>query len=186
MSLSDLASLGSFVSGVAVLISLIFLYFQLRQVNEQVRRAERNQRATIGQVRASRTVQVVLHGTDPSIAQALQKAMTGDAELTITELSQFRSYARAFFVNTEDTFLQHCHGLLEDAAFRGYQASLSATFALAGYRVAWRRAREAFNPDYAAFIDQMIAETPLLRPPPSADQLAAWRSEIAEMSSNAA
>lgn len=33
MSRSDLASLGSFVSGFAVLVSLVFLYFQLRQMN---------------------------------------------------------------------------------------------------------------------------------------------------------
>ena len=31
MSLSDLASLGSFVSGVAVLVSLIYLALQVRQ-----------------------------------------------------------------------------------------------------------------------------------------------------------
>jgi hypothetical protein len=53
MSLSDLASLGSFVSGFAVLISLIFLYFQLRQVNRQVRQAEINQRSLVGQTRTA-------------------------------------------------------------------------------------------------------------------------------------
>jgi hypothetical protein len=37
MTLSDLAALGSFVSGLAVLVSLIFLWFQLRQMNEQIR-----------------------------------------------------------------------------------------------------------------------------------------------------
>jgi hypothetical protein len=41
MSLSDLASLGSFVSGVAVLVSLVFLYFQLRQMNAQVLQTEK-------------------------------------------------------------------------------------------------------------------------------------------------
>ncbi len=54
MTLSDLASLGSFVSGAAVLISLVFLYFQIRQVNAQVRQAERNQRALLQQGRAGR------------------------------------------------------------------------------------------------------------------------------------
>src|SRR5215469_13717456 len=37
MSLSDLASLGSFVSGLAVLVSLIFVVLQLRQNTEAVR-----------------------------------------------------------------------------------------------------------------------------------------------------
>lgn len=45
MSLSDLAALGSFVGGVAVLVSLIFLYFQLRQIGAQMAQADNNQRA---------------------------------------------------------------------------------------------------------------------------------------------
>jgi hypothetical protein len=38
MSLSDLAAIGSFVSGLAVLASLIFVGFQLRQNTQAVRR----------------------------------------------------------------------------------------------------------------------------------------------------
>jgi hypothetical protein len=41
MSLSQLAEIGSFTSGVAILASLIFLYFQLRQINQQVKQAEK-------------------------------------------------------------------------------------------------------------------------------------------------
>ena len=70
MSLSDLASLGSLVNGVAVLVSLAFLYFQVRQVNQQIRRAEKNQRATIAQVRTNRTAEIGLRQTDPAVAMA--------------------------------------------------------------------------------------------------------------------
>ena len=45
MSLSDLASLGSFVSGVAVLISLIYLALQVRQT-------EKNQQSLMQQGQA--------------------------------------------------------------------------------------------------------------------------------------
>src|SRR5215469_1497977 len=65
MPLSDLASLGSFVSGVAVLISLVFLYFQVRQVTAQVRQAERNQQASIRHTRVSRSVQLQLEISEP-------------------------------------------------------------------------------------------------------------------------
>jgi flagellar biosynthesis/type III secretory pathway M-ring protein FliF/YscJ len=54
MSLSDLAALGSFISGVAVLASLVFLFFQMRQMTEQVRQSERNQRALMQQGRSMR------------------------------------------------------------------------------------------------------------------------------------
>jgi hypothetical protein len=51
MSLSDLASLGSFVSGFAVLISLIYLSLQVRQT-------KRNQQIAIRHSRASRIVEL--------------------------------------------------------------------------------------------------------------------------------
>jgi hypothetical protein len=42
MSLSDLASIGSFVSGIAVVITLIFLLLQIRQNTRALQRAEAN------------------------------------------------------------------------------------------------------------------------------------------------
>jgi hypothetical protein len=73
MSLSQLAEIGSFTSGVAILASLIFLYFQLRQINQQVKQAEKNQQSAIRQGRASRSVSIVLTGIEPSLADAFVK-----------------------------------------------------------------------------------------------------------------
>ena len=67
MSLSDLASIGSFVSDVAVVVSLIYL-------SVQVRHADRNQQAAIRQGRSTRTVDLFMLATDPSAADAIAKA----------------------------------------------------------------------------------------------------------------
>jgi len=181
MSLSDLASLGSFVSGIAVLVSLVFLYFQVRQVNQQVRQTERNQRATIAQVRASRTVDILLRRTEPSVATAVQKAMGGAIDLTPTELAQFLSYFRAFLVNNEDTFLQGRHGLLEETTYRYYLTRVRAVMSNPGFRSAWRMARRDFGNEFTAFIDELIAETPIRPPVSVTDNLAEWRSGLAEL-----
>jgi hypothetical protein len=63
MSLSDLASLGSFVSGFAVLLSLIYLALQVRQT-------KRNQQIAIRHSRASRIVELQLALADPAVADA--------------------------------------------------------------------------------------------------------------------
>ena len=73
MSLSDLASLGSFVSGLAVLISLVLLFFQLRQLNQQVRQTERNQQASIRHGRITRGVDIQLARADPGAADAWRR-----------------------------------------------------------------------------------------------------------------
>src|SRR5450432_96104 len=58
MSLSDLASLGSFVSGFAVLTSLVYLTLQVRQT-------ERNQKSSIRHSRVSRIVELHVALADP-------------------------------------------------------------------------------------------------------------------------
>src|SRR5512135_2576923 len=97
MSLSDLASLGSFVSGVAVLASLVFLFFQVRQMTEQVRQSERNQQALIAQGARTRGVEIALARMDPSAADAIAKGMAGADDITSTQYQQFVSSPRFSF-----------------------------------------------------------------------------------------
>jgi hypothetical protein len=141
MSLADLASLGSFVSGVGVLISLLLLFFQLRQVNAQVRLAERNQMAAIQQERYGRVFEVYLAGTEPAVADAIAKGMAGARDMSATEISQFQAYTEARFQISENTFLQHEAGLLSAAAFAAFSKGVVAGLGSPGIRVMWRRAR---------------------------------------------
>ena len=128
MSLSDLANIGSFISGVSILTSLIFLYFQLRQINHQVKQAEKNQPSAIRQGRATRTVGIVLTGTEPSLADAFVKGASGDEDISLTQLSQFNAVCSAIFVNSEDTFYEREEGLLDEASFVGFVAGLKGSF----------------------------------------------------------
>src|SRR5215469_7153616 len=97
MSLSDLASLGSFVSGFAVLVSLIFLYFQLHQLSQQVRQAEKKQQASIRQTRTTQNMDVVTKGTEFSTAEALSGGYRGDENISEINVMQFYQYCRAAF-----------------------------------------------------------------------------------------
>src|SRR5881296_316469 len=103
MSLSDLASIGSLVSGVAVLISLIYLTLQVRQ-------AGRSQRALMQQGRANRVADTCLRIAEPGLSRVFNKAMSGDDNLTPEELEQFMNICRAGFLSGEDSFLQHRSG----------------------------------------------------------------------------
>src|SRR5215469_15950492 len=102
MSLSDLASVGSLVSGVAVLVSLVLLYFQLRQLNQQVRQAERNQQASIRHSRVTRGVDIQLARLGPGVAEAWRHGSQSPDEVTQAELGQFLSMCRALFQHNED------------------------------------------------------------------------------------
>ena len=93
------------------------------------------------------------------------------------ELQQFLGgMVRATITNHEDIFLQRQHGLVEDAAYRAWLSQVTATWSNPAFRAGWRLQRPAAGADFAAFLDKLIAETPV-RPARSAERLVAeWKS----------
>jgi len=175
MSLSQLGEIGSFVSGVAILTSLIFLYFQLRQINHQVKQAEKNQQSAIRQGRAGRSIGIVLTGTEPSLADAFAKGAFGDDDISLTQLSQFSAVCRATFMNSEDTFYQHKDELLDEASFVGFVAGMKGTLRYPGFRAQWKSARRNYGTEFIEFMDTLVAETPVA---PRVDILARWAVSV--------
>jgi hypothetical protein len=72
MSLSDLAAIGSFASGIAVVLSFIFLALQMRQANQ-------NQKSLMQQGRTARTVDILMKMTEPVLSETIMNAVREDA-----------------------------------------------------------------------------------------------------------
>lgn len=157
MSLSVLASLGSFVSGFAVLISLVYLALQVRQT-------ERNQQISIRHSRATRIVELHLALADPAVADAWLHGSVSPQQLTQTELSQFINLCRAMFFHFEDSFYQREEGLLNDAAFETVVAGVRLSARSPGWRAAWRIARPNFGGRFLAFMDGVVAASAVESP----------------------
>lgn len=169
MSLTDLASLGSFVSAIAVLISLIYLSLQVKQ-------AERNQQASIRATRVTRIVDIFLRLAEPSLADAMTKATAGAKDVSDTEVRQFLFYCRARFYNAEDSFNQFQEGLLGRVIFDSLVVGLKVSLGQPGMRAYYKRQRGDFGKDFVAFVDKLLAETPVIAPPDAAAQ---WRADVA-------
>jgi hypothetical protein len=169
MSLSDLASLGSFVSGIAVLASLVYLTLQVRQ-------AERYQKAGVQQGRAARLVDTFLRLADSAMVNAYDKGADGDPDISATQLGQYRFFMRAAMFNVEDTFHQHKAGLIDDDVFAGTCSNIRTNAARPGWRAMWKQIRVSWGTEFRDFIDQIVVETPVATP---ADQLAVWLAAVA-------
>jgi hypothetical protein len=180
LSLGDLASLGSFVSGLAVLVSLIFLYFQLRQINVQVRQAEKTQQATARQERTGRMVAMtMLVASEPALAAALERARAGAEDLSDAELTQCVYYAMAMFGSLQDSFFQHRDGLMTDFDFAAVEEMARRICRYTMNRLLWKRVRTSVGPEFNAYMDALMAETEVV--PNIADGgAAAWLRELAE------
>lgn len=169
MTLSDLSSVGTLVSGLAVLASLVYLGRQLKQ-------AERNQQATIRQNRIYRAVDLMMGKLDPSVAEAVSRGMDGNVDISATQLLQFTAYADAYFLHAEDTYYQHEAGLLDDAAYETFVAYQRFAFTQRGLRAQWKRERTGFGGGFAAFMDKLLSTT---RPVVAVDALAQWKADLA-------
>jgi hypothetical protein len=171
MTLSDLAALGSFVSGVAVLVSLVFLWFQLRQMNEQVRQSERNQRAQIRQTHSMRISENFLRRVDHA---DLWVKTYKEEPLTDAEIYQVFQATSAVWFHIEDSYYQHRDGLLDEAAGQANLTGLKFAMQLPQFRAAWPFIRPStIGTDFVSVVDKMMAET---KPVPSNELIAHYRT----------
>ena len=131
MSLSDLAALGSFISGVAVVFSFIFLALQMRQSNS-------NQRSLMQQGRSARNITTILQQTEPTMSETIVRAFQADLTMPREQVRAFTGYAAAVFWSAEDSFLQFRKGMLDAESWSTEDATLRAFMALPAYRVAWQ------------------------------------------------
>src|SRR6185369_7999739 len=92
MTLSDLASIGSLVSGVAVLVSLVYLSLQIRQ-------NARHSKALIQQGRAARIADTALRLAELRESDGLDKCFEGSPDVSAKDLARFLYTCRAAFVS---------------------------------------------------------------------------------------
>jgi hypothetical protein len=152
MSLSDLASIGSFVSGIAVLVSLIYLSLQIRQNTK-------HSRALIQQGRAARICQTLTDMAELDWTDGMDACFAGESNVSPKELRKFNFVARNYFVSAEDSFLQHQEGLMDHQVFDGFEGSMRAGLSASpGFRKAWKLSRMSYVPAFRDYIDKLAAE----------------------------
>ena len=171
MTLSDLASLGSFVSGVAVLVSLIYLAVQVRQ-------SQKHTAAQISQSRVQMGVgQQDMFITDPAVAEIMMRGMRADPSLSEIEGFRFYFLMSNTFLGIEDAFRQYKAGLISEERHNGFVKRMAAGMRMPGYRIMWMAQREGFEPDFRAFMDPLMQKGREEGMPTAPGEI--WRAMIA-------
>jgi hypothetical protein len=153
MSLSDLAAVGSFVSGIAVVFSFIFLALQVRQAN-------RNQRSLMQQARTGRNVEILLRMADDGLSETIAEANTNCAGMSDARTWSFYALIAAIFWSYEDSFLQFEARTLDASSWTSDVATLRRLVASPPYRAAWKMARDGMSGNYRDYIDSLMREVP--------------------------
>ena len=151
MSLSDLAAVGSFVSGIAVFVSFVFLAFQIRQSNW-------NQRSLMQQGRTARNVHILLKVTDPFLSETVAEAHGNCVSLDPARVWSFYGFAAAVFWSYEDSFIQFQAGTLDARSWESDVATIRRLLASPAYRVVWKIARDGMSGGYRDYMDSVMRD----------------------------
>jgi hypothetical protein len=176
MSFSDLASVGSFISGITVVITLIFLLLQMRQANL-------NQRALMQQMRSARTIDTILRESDPYFSETLCLAYQNNPKMEEHQILSFVQAMEATLFNWEDSFLQLKGGTLDASSFESDDNALRSAASNPAFRVAWRMNNGFYSKGFREYVDRIMHETKVVRRP---TYKSAWTAMMAQELSAAA
>lgn len=152
MTLTDLASVGSFISGIAVLASLIFVGFQLRQ-NTQAVRASASQAHSHSWQQI--TMQVVESG---DFARIWRLGVEDIASLTDDERVRFYAFAGATLRFFEGARLQWRHGQLDNEHWHNVEKTATDFAATSGFKTYWLARRHWLSPEFQEWYNSLPAE----------------------------
>lgn len=168
MSLPDLAAMGSFISSIGVVISIIFLSLQIRQSNK-------NQRSLIQQGRTNRRIELFLRRAEPYFNDIMFRVHRGDLTLEPAQIASCSMIIQAIFEGYEDTFLQHRAGTIDRSSWKTELISMRNYFRAPETRATWRVMRDGFAEDFRDFGDTLMRET---RGASLGDMVAQWKEAL--------
>jgi hypothetical protein len=171
MSLSDLASVGTLVGSLAVVVSIIYLALQTRQT-------ARNQRATIQWARLLERNERARYLNQNDLSAWIQ-GQAGDQTLDDAQCLRYFNFAGSEMREFEEVFFQYQDGMIDKRRHAVSLHILRARFARPGFRALWRMARRTYDQDFVRFCDDIAKSVPVTADGNSAF-VGTWKTLAAE------
>ena len=147
MNLDSFANIAEIIGAIAVVVSLVYVGYQIKQNTNAVRSSVHQ--SLIDHVTA--TEGLVL--TDEHLAEILIKADSHASDLTPTERLRLEKYITLEFVNWENAFLNWRLGLLDDRVWRVWDRSNHPSPDMQSYFDFWSQNRGWFDESFAEYVD---------------------------------
>src|ERR1700761_2421079 len=156
MTLGEIASFSTAISGFAVTASVIYLAIQTHQNT-------RNIRAMIHQGSTARTTAILTELMNPEYCAAWIEGNGGEATAEAVRARQFAFHCSIGIHSMEDLYVQHRAGLLNEEQFQRGSENFRRLFTEPGVRKAWERERALFAdaaPGFTAYVDGLLSARP--------------------------
>jgi len=171
LTLSDLASIATVISGLAVVASLIYLAQQTRQNT-------RHTRALIEQARNRQIIESqMLFVTDAAVRDLATRGDAADPNMTGDEIRSYFRLVSSQLLLFEDLFYQHRAGLIDDERHDSTVTALKTTRVnKLGFRAAWQSCKPGMGLEFQNFIEGLLST---VEPQPGRDLVTVWHGLIA-------
>jgi hypothetical protein len=153
MTLSDLASIATVISGLAVLGSLLYLAQQTSQNTKHTRALMQQGRALQAQELMSS------YATDATLTDLFVRGGDGDLTMDRNQIVRYFMSTIGLFYNFEDLFYQHRDGLIDEERHKATTSTVGINLARPGVRAVWRMAGANFGYDFQNFMNALISNT---------------------------
>jgi hypothetical protein len=150
MNLEQLANLGEFIGGTAVIASLIYLAIQIRQ----------NTRSVKSSTLATNTANwssILVNLADSTKSEAYLNGIVGTENISPAHFLQFIQITRAMLVSWETQHYQFLNGAMDKDIYCGYErACKDQMLVYPGFQMVWEITREGFSPAFRELVDRLI------------------------------
>jgi len=146
MTLSDLANLGTFISSIAVLVSVIYLALQIRQ-------SARNQRSLIDRGRSQEISEWLRFIASAEISPLVQRGHANEPSMRADERQRYIWCVYPLFLHYEDSFYQFHEGMLGKSQYQSIRNQMEDSARSEGLRAVWAEIRERFPEGFRGFAD---------------------------------
>jgi predicted PurR-regulated permease PerM len=147
VTFSDLASIGSFASGMAVVVTLVFLTMQLRQNTAQMMRNELN----AAQEQFARFRFAIVNSRD--VAEMWTAGMQ-DGALDAVDEQRYVNLLNDLFWSVFNVWERHSRGIATDVP--GALSFLAAILVSRRSQTVWQQFRHFFPPNYVQAVEDAV------------------------------
>ena len=154
MTLSDIATFSTAVSGLAVTASLAYLAMQTHQNSKHTK-------ALLQQGQSNRVVTTLVAMANADLADAWITGNGGTPTAQTTKSLQFAQLCNAIVYDMMDFHNQHADGLISDEQYGGACVGYSTFLQQPGMRAfwtSWREARTYEAPKFIAWVDALASK----------------------------
>lgn len=153
LTLSEMANIAEVIGAVAVVLSLLYVGYQVRENTSEIRATNRQQ--LLG--RAHTATQNM--AASPELAAVLTKAF-GGAALSPVEETQFGYVVRGLLYDIQEAYLLHREGRLDEQYWHTRAALMSFYMAVESAKDVYRRDRDlgVLHADFVRWADAAVQD----------------------------